>query len=105
TKRSQLQPADPSVLVIPKDPPRDVRKFLGPSPLIESTGPKVRTLAKDSTAGKTTAWEQVESILSGVREKVKFEQDNTDVFKGAAGARRDGKADKEDLAAASVAAG
>src|SRR5439155_12982297 len=54
TKRAQRPPADPSALVVPKDPPRDVRKFLGPSPLIESTGPKVRTLAREATAGKAS---------------------------------------------------
>src|SRR5206468_7835365 len=80
-----------------------VKKFLAPSPLIEATNTKVRALARESTADKETAWEQVQSILNGVREKVKFERDPKNEFKGAIGALRDGKADREDLTATFVA--
>ena len=38
-----------------------------------------------------------------MRERVKFEVDNKDKFKGAVGALRDGKADKEDLTSLFVA--
>ena len=46
---------------------------------------------------------QVAAIQAGVRERVKFEPESKEVFKGAAGALRDGKADKEDLTATFVA--
>src|SRR5262245_15384942 len=103
TKRAQTPPSDTTKLVIPKEVPAPLRKFLAPSPLIESTNAKVRTLARELPAGKETAWEQVQAIVDGVREQVKYEQDNKNVFKGAIGALRDGKADREDLTATFVA--
>jgi hypothetical protein len=103
TKHAQAPPADPAALAIPKEPPRDVRKWLGPSPLIESTNARIRTLARELTADKPSAWEQVQALVSGVRERVQFDPDNKDVFRGAVGALRDGKADREDMTAAFVA--
>jgi hypothetical protein len=103
TRRAQLPPADPGRFVIPKDPPRDVRKYLGPSPLVESTNAKVRALAKELVGDSAAAWEQVQAIAAGVRERVTFERDPQKKFKGAAGALRDGKADREDLTATFVA--
>jgi Transglutaminase-like superfamily len=103
TKQPQVPPAETSSLVIPKDVPREVRKYLSPSPLIESTSAKVRSLAKEWTAGKETAWEQVQEIAAGVREKIRYEQESKNIFRGAAGALKDGKADKEDLTATFVA--
>jgi len=103
TKQAQLPPRDTANLIIPKDPPRDVKKFLNPSPLIEVSNAKVRSLARELPEGKETAWQQVQAILDGVREKVKFEPDPKNVFKGAIGALRDGKADREDLTATFVA--
>jgi Transglutaminase-like enzymes, putative cysteine proteases len=103
TKHRQVPPTDKTGFTIPKDPPRDIRKYLLPSPLVESTNPKVRTLARELTAEKESAWEQVQAIVAGVRERVRFEVDPKNLFKGAAGALRDGKADKEDLTATFVA--
>jgi transglutaminase superfamily protein len=103
TKRAQIPPQNTADLVIPKDPPRDVKKYLNPSPLIETTNAKVRSLARELPADKDRAWEQVRAILEGVRDKVKYEPDPKNVFKGAIGALRDGKADREDLTATFVA--
>jgi transglutaminase superfamily protein len=103
TKRAQIPPRDTANLIVPKDPPRDVKKHLNPSPLIEISNAKVRSLARELPEGKETAWQQVQAILDGVREKVKFEPDPKNTFKGAIGALRDGKADREDLTATFVA--
>jgi Transglutaminase-like superfamily len=105
TKQPQVAPAETASLMIPKDKdvPREVRKFLLPSPLVESTNSKVRAMAKELTAGKETAWEQVAGIAAGVREKIRFEQDGRNIMRGVTGALRDGKADKEDLTATFVA--
>ena len=103
TKRAQVAPSDTTNLVIPKDPPREIKKFLNPSPLIEVTNAKVRQAARELPAGKETAWQQVQAIAEGVREKVQFEPDPKNVFKGAIGALRDGKADREDLTGTFVA--
>jgi hypothetical protein len=104
-KQPQVPPAETASLTIPKekDLPRELRKYLLPSPLVESTNAKVRALAKEFTADKETAWEQVQSIAAGVREKIRFEQDGRNLMRGVTGALRDGKADKEDLTATFVA--
>ena len=103
TRRELLPPSDPSGLAVPKETPREVRKYLGPSPMIEAASPKVKSLAKELTADKATAWEQVEAICDGIREKIRFEAEGRDVVKGAVATIRDGKADKEDLNALFVA--
>lgn len=102
-KRLQKPPLDAKVLVIPKDPPREVKRWLNSSPLIESTNSKVRSLARELPEGRETAWEQVQAIVDGVRQRVQFEQDTKNKFIGAIGALRDGKADREDMTATFVA--
>src|SRR5262249_32217276 len=57
TRQTQVSPQDTAGLIIPKNPPRELTKYLNPSPLIESTNAKVRTLAREFTTGKDTAWE------------------------------------------------
>ncbi|ADB16214.1 transglutaminase domain protein [Pirellula staleyi DSM 6068] len=100
TKNALAPPADTSGLVIPKDPPRDVRKYLGPSPLIESTNTKIKALGKELMADKSTAWEQVEAIYDGVRSKVNLGGTKQ---MGAAAALKEGSATKEDLTSLFVA--
>jgi hypothetical protein len=102
-RHSQLPPVDTTGLVVPKNPPLAIRKHLGTSPLVESTNTRVKGLARQLAAEDQPAWEQVQAIVKGVRERVKFEKENKNVFKGAVGALRDGKADKEDLTATFVA--
>lgn len=100
TSRSTKPPTDTAGLVIPKNPAREVKKFLLPSPQIEITNPKIRALAKEATEGKETAWDQVAAIYEAVREKVKVENDK---LKGAANTLRDGQGAEEDVAAVFVA--
>ncbi len=97
TRSEQLPPSDPAALSIVKDLPRDLRRYLGASPFIESGNSKLRSLARELTAEKVSAWQQIEAMYDGVRERVKFEVDGKDKFRGAIGALRDGQADKEDL--------
>lgn len=103
TKHAQHPPADTSNLVIPKNPSLEIKKFLNPSPLIEATNAKVRSLAKEFTDGKESAWEKVQAIQAGVCEAVKFEQNPKDKNKGVLAVLRDKKADREDLNATFVA--
>jgi hypothetical protein len=103
TKQAQKPPADALRLVIPKDPPAQIKKFLAPSPGLEATNARVRSLAREMTADKENAWEQVRAIVAGVRERVKYERDAKAEFKGVLAALRDGKADREDLTATFVA--
>jgi hypothetical protein len=100
TSRSTKPPTNTDSLVIPKNPPREVKKYLLPSPQIEIANPKIRALAKEATEGKATAWEQVAAIYEAVREKVKIENEK---LKGAANTLRDGQGAEEDVAAVFVA--
>lgn len=102
TKSAILAPSDTTIYHLPKDPPKDVRIYLGTSPRIESTNPKIKTLAKELMADHETDWEKVEGIYKGVREKVAL--DPTEMGrKGAIGALKDGKANRDDLTALFVA--
>jgi len=103
TKHEQLPPLNTDGLVVPKSLPNEVKKYLNPSPLIEATNAKVRSLAKEMTDDKDSAWQQVKSIQAGVRETVKYEQDPKNKNKGVLVALRDGKAEREDLTATFVA--
>ncbi|MEX2175540.1 MAG: transglutaminase-like domain-containing protein [Pirellulaceae bacterium] len=103
TRSQQLAPHDPSGLVIAKPPPREISKYLGASPFVESRHAKIRALAKELTEGKVTAWQQVEALCDGVRTRIKYEIDTKDKFKGGVGALRDGAADREDMTALFVA--
>lgn len=100
TKGALLPPADPSQYEIPKSAPREVKKFLGSSPFIETSNARIKALAKELTAGKEDAWAELEAIYDGVREKVKVDSVKA---AGAAAALREGKATKEDLTALFVA--
>ena len=99
-KSALLPPADPSLFAIPKTAPREVKKFLGSSPFIETSNARIKALARELTAGKEGAWSELEAIYDGVRDKVKVEDVKA---AGAAAALREGKATKEDLTALFVA--
>lgn len=103
TRTALPLPADPTKYTIPKLPPKDSKKSLGPSPFIETTNAKFKTLAKELTTGKETPWAQVEALYDGVRERIKVQPDSNAAPKGALGAIRDGSADRYDMTAAFVA--
>jgi hypothetical protein len=94
-------PADPGVFRTPKRPPRDVGEHLLPSPYIESGDRRIRSLAKEITAGKEGAWRQVEAVFDWVRANVRYEFDAE--LKGAITALREGKGDCEELTSLFVA--
>lgn len=100
SKSAILPPEDTSTLVIPKSVPTQYRKYLGPSPYIETVNPKIKALAKELSEGHETAWGQLEAVYNGIRERVKVENDK---LKGAAAALRDGHARYEDVTALFVA--
>lgn len=102
TKQAQRAPSNTAELIIPKNPSLELKKYLGNSPLIEATNTKVRSLAREWTEGKETAWEQVQAIREGVREAVAYEQNPKDKNKGVLAVLRDKKADREDLNATFV---
>ena len=72
-KRAISEPANTSSLKVPLRVGGELAKFLRPSPFIESTNPKIRTLAPTLIADKGNSWQQTEAIYSWVRENVKYE--------------------------------
>ena len=103
-RNSQEPPteAETEQYVLPnaKKLPRDIRIYLGPSPLIESRHPKIRELAKEIGKDKEKAWEQVEAVYDWVRDKVKYK---TGPIKGALAGLKDGTGDCEELTSLFIA--
>jgi hypothetical protein len=101
--RHELLPpedTDQYVLPNPRRLPRDIRKYLGPSPLIESRSPTIRSLAKQIGADEEKAWDRVEAIYDWVRNKVEYKNGP---IKGALAALRDGTGDCEELTSLFIA--
>ncbi len=99
-KKPVLPPEDTSIFVLPKRVPRDLQKYLGPSPYIESRHPEIRDLAKELVPEDANAWETVEAIYDGVRERVTYKNGP---LKGALEALRDGDGDCEELSSLFIA--
>jgi len=99
-RHSLKAPPDTTIFVLPKKMPLSVKKHLGTSPYIESTKPDIKKAAQELVEGKTLAWEQVEAVYDGVRQRVKWENDK---HKGALAALNDGKGNKEDVTGVFVA--
>lgn len=94
-------PADPSALRIPeRQAAREVKRYLSPSPYIESRHPKIRQALKEAVADKTGAWEQVEAIYDYVRKRVTYKEGD---LKGAVDALKDGTGDCEELTSLFIA--
>ena len=80
--------------------PRDIGKFLAPSPYIESRHGKIRKLAREVIKDKASAWEQVEAMYDWVRDNVEYENGP---LKGALAALNDGNGDCEELTSLFIA--
>ena len=102
-KRSTLlPPKDPSIYKLPdvKKLPREVRPWLGPSPLIECSNPRLKSLAKQTVADKEQAWEKVQAIYQWVRKNV---QQKGGPLKGAVATIKSGEGNHEDMASVFIA--
>jgi len=93
-------PAATELFMIPPRPDKEIRKFLGDSPYIETRHPKIRSLIRTITADKPTAWAQVEAIYDYVREHVEYRESE---LKGAVDALADGQGDCEAMTSLFVA--
>jgi hypothetical protein len=91
---------DSYVLADPKKLPADIRRYLTPSPLIESTDPKIKALSKEIGTDKEKAWEKVEAYYDWVREHVKYQAGS---IKGALAGLKDGTGDCEELSSLFIA--
>ncbi len=100
TKRIVVAPEDVTMLKIPQRLPREFRRYLGKSPYIETTSPRIKVVAKKVVAGKDGAWDKVEAIYDWVREHVEYKEGK---LKGALAALKDGDGDCEELTSLFVA--
>ncbi len=101
-RSSLLPPADTSIFVLPniKKLKIDTRIFLAPSPSIESTNPRIKTLARETFKTKERAWDKVEALYDDVRSKVQFV---TGPLKSTTQTLKDGRGDSEELSSLFVA--
>jgi transglutaminase-like putative cysteine protease len=99
-KSNILPPEQFAGLDTPK-PSRDLAKFLQPSPYIESTDSKIKSLAAGLVEGKPTGWDRTATIFDWVRANVKYEFAET--IKPATAALKDGVGDCEELSSLVIA--
>ena len=100
TRKEIVAPEDTSIYQTPTKLPREIRRYLGTSPYIESRHSKIRALAKEVTATQDSAWDQVEAIYDYVRDNVEYKEGR---LKGAVAALRDGHGDCEELSSLFIA--
>jgi hypothetical protein len=102
-RRSPILPPDDTdvyVLPDPKKLDRKVRIFLAPNKTIQSSDPKIRSLAKQIGGDEPKAWKKVEAIYDWVRDHVEYK---SGPLKGALAALRDGTGDCEELTSLFIA--
>ena len=101
TRSTQEPPDDTSIYKeCPKEKmPREILQYLGVSPYIEVTNPKIQKLAKEVTEDKT-GWDKVEAIYDATRERVEYKNGP---LKGALRALIDGTGDCEELTSLFIA--
>ena len=105
-RSAQLAPENTDVYQVPdkRRMKSNVRRYLGPSPAIESTSPKIKKLAKQVGADQEKGWDKAEAIYDWVRENVQFDAEFVDrPIRGALAALSSGKGDCEDLSALFIA--
>ncbi|MGE0606364.1 MAG: transglutaminase domain-containing protein [Pirellulales bacterium] len=98
TKNAIVAPSGTAEYAIPdfKKLDKDLRLFLGASPLIESKQGKIKSLARQTMAEKETDWEKVEALYDWVRENIEASETRVPL-KGATRTLRDKKGDAEDV--------
>lgn len=95
-----LPPERTDIYQVPKSVPRDIKRFLGDSPYIESRHPKIRTLAREIVKDKPNGWAQAEAIYDYVRANVEYRESD---LKGAVDALKDKVGDCEAMTSLFVA--
>jgi hypothetical protein len=102
-RRPILKPDNPHALKIAAPVTGRAKRFLKPSPYIESTDPRIKAIAKTlkSKHGEGPAWDWVESIYRYVRENVEYEFDEQ--IHSCLEALDSGKGDCEELSSLFIA--
>lgn len=80
TRHALLPPDKTDGLAVPdaKSLPAELKAYLGPSKLIESTEPRIKAIAKQLAAGQTRAWPHVRAIYDWVRKTIKYQEKKAD---------------------------
>ncbi len=74
TRSSLTAPEQTGLLTIPRSPGSKLRKFLRPSPMIESNDERIEEIAATIALDETlTDWQKVEAIYNWVRENIEYE--------------------------------
>ena len=100
TKREILEPAETSGYAHPAKSSRELSMFLLPSPFIESTDPKIKSLGAELTEGKN-GWDRPAAVFDWVRANVKYEF--AEQIKPAVDALQDRQGDCEELSSLVIA--
>ena len=102
SRKPILAPSETALYKIPTRPGRDIKKYLGASPFIESRNPRIRSLAREILKDKEAepAWSQVEAIYDYVREHVEYRESE---LKGAIQTLSDGVGDCEAMTSLFIA--
>jgi hypothetical protein len=102
TRHHIIAPKDTDQYTIPtrKQLTPSLRKYLGPSPFIETKHSKIRKQAKEFTKNEKKAWSQVEAMYDWVRNHVTYKNGPQ---KGAYKALKEKEGDCEELTALFVA--
>ena len=95
------EPEDTNSFVEAPKPPSQLRRYLLPSPYIESNHKRIESLAKEVAADDGDAWEKVSAIYDWVRENVKYKFDTQ--IKSSIAAIDDGVGDCEELTSVFIA--
>jgi hypothetical protein len=86
-------PEDTDNLVVPRNPPKDVRRHLGISPYINSRHREIRRKTLEVVEGHETAWSQIEALYDWVRDNIETTNER---LKGANETLDDGEGTAED---------
>ncbi|EMI41580.1 transglutaminase-like domain-containing protein [Rhodopirellula sp. SWK7] len=102
-KRNIIAPAETDSLVIPPRVGREMRSYMGSSPMIDTTNGQIRALSRQlatETQEGESAWVTVRRIYDRVREEVTYTEGP---IRNASDALKDGKGDCEDMTSLFVA--
>ncbi len=100
THNTVLPPDETAIYTVPKKPDRSLTAYTAPSPFIESNNAKIKSLAKEIAADKSTDWDKIEAIYDWVRDHVEYKNGE---LKGAARALKDKTGDCEELSSLFIA--
>lgn len=100
-KQNILPPAAFDSLQTPSNVARELRKYLTPSPYIESSDRVIQDAARQVTRDVPGGWQQAEAIFDWVRERVEYRFDRQ--IKSARQALDDGFGDCEELTSLFIA--